>query len=352
MSHSENEFLKTKIGNPSSRESMSYSWVSREFLAGPPEYCNTRHVVGPLFPTKTLAELHAEANVQRESRRVPHVQIPATEYLVTMTKPEYFSEKPLFEKIYVRVVSHQEPPLHPKEIKLLHEDDNQAVAAVADGIKFGYLTLDDARFFRELEQYLNSQNSLEGSPGVPIKKIYIKRHENYYYDLSIEMESRTPNANEDSPEKYAWISEEFLAGPPGYCDSECVWGPLLPSKILAELHAKANVKRETDSYPHVRSGTNQYKIVTSKSNTKGPFMRRIYVRANRIKDHEELPMFPKEFEFLHEDDNVAVIGHGIKFGYLTPEDADFFRELEKYPIKEVYMKDYGHNYYDIGIEMD
>ncbi|OZJ01366.1 hypothetical protein BZG36_05774, partial [Bifiguratus adelaidae] len=58
-------------------------------------------------------------------------------------------------------------------------------------------------------------------------------------------------------------------------------------------------------------------------------------------------MFSKEFKFVHEDDNIAVLAHGIKFAYLTPEDADFFRELEKYPIKEVYVQHYENDYYDL-----
>jgi hypothetical protein len=104
----------------------------------------------------------------------------------------------MFENIYVRIVGlryHEKLPSFPKEIKFEHEDenqfDNQAVLAIADGIKVGYLTREDARFFRELEQYLNPTFHVVGSPserapGVELK-VYVKRRENSYYDLGIEM---------------------------------------------------------------------------------------------------------------------------------------------------------------------
>lgn len=177
---------------------MSYSWISGEFLAGPSGFCDVERVTGPFFPTETLAELHAKANVERESRRVAHVRTPTNQYTIR-TQPPGEGVK-LFEGIYVRVVGlryHERLPSFPKEIKFEHEDenqfDNQAVLAIADGIKVGYLTREDARFFRELEQYLNptSHTSCEGSPserapGVELK-VYVKRRENSYYDLGIEM---------------------------------------------------------------------------------------------------------------------------------------------------------------------
>ncbi|OZJ01430.1 hypothetical protein BZG36_05765, partial [Bifiguratus adelaidae] len=58
-------------------------------------------------------------------------------------------------------------------------------------------------------------------------------------------------------------------------------------------------------------------------------------------------MDTKDFKFVHEDNSIAVLAHGIKFGHLTPKDADFFRELEKYPIKEVYVQRYENDYYDL-----
>jgi hypothetical protein len=159
---------------------MSYSWISGEFLAGPAGFCDVERVTGPFFPSETLAELHAKANVERESRRVAHVRTPTNQYTIT----EGSTEVKLFENIYVRIVGlryHEKLPSFPKEIKFEHEDenqfDNQAVLAIADGIKVGYLTREDARFFRELE-----------STGIPIKEVYVKRRENSYYDLGIEMD--------------------------------------------------------------------------------------------------------------------------------------------------------------------
>lgn len=178
---------------------MSYSWISGEFLAGPPGFCDTERVTGPFFPTETLADLHGKANVERESRRVSHVRTPTNQYTIRtqpLSKVEGSEGVRLFEGIYVRVVGlkyHERLPSSPKEIKFEHEDenpfDNQAVAAIADGIKVGYLTPEDARFFRELEQ-----TTSEGSrDGFPIKEIYIKRRENNYYDLGIEMETNSLN---------------------------------------------------------------------------------------------------------------------------------------------------------------
>ena len=46
---------------------MIYSWISAEFLAGQPGHCEVDRVTGPLFPTETLADLHAKANVSERA---------------------------------------------------------------------------------------------------------------------------------------------------------------------------------------------------------------------------------------------------------------------------------------------
>jgi HIRAN domain-containing protein len=155
---------------------MIYSWISAEFLAGPPGYCEGERVTGPFFPTETLADLHAKANVERESRSVSHVRTPTSSYTIST----YEDDRALFQHIYVRVVGlkyHDSPPSFAKDIRLAEEDDNpyddQAIAAYADDVKFGYLTRQDARFFRALKDY-------------PIKEIYIKRRRDTYYELGLE----------------------------------------------------------------------------------------------------------------------------------------------------------------------
>ena len=65
-----------------------------------------------------------------------------------------------------------------KDIRLAEEDENpyddQAIAAYADDVKFGYLTRQEiCRFFRALKDY-------------PIKEIYIKCRRDTYYELALE----------------------------------------------------------------------------------------------------------------------------------------------------------------------
>lgn len=154
---------------------MIYSWISAEFLAGPPGYCETETVAGPCFPTEQLADLHAKANVERESRSVSDVRTPTSSYTIKT----FEDAKPMFQHIYVRVVGlkyHDKPPPFAKNIRLVEEDenpyDNQAVAAYANDVKIGYLTRQDARFYRALLAY-------------PMKEIYIKLYRDTYYDLGL-----------------------------------------------------------------------------------------------------------------------------------------------------------------------
>lgn len=153
---------------------MIYSWISAEFLTGPPGYCEAETVVGPCFPTEQLADLHAKANVERESRSVSDVRTPTSKYTIRM----FEDAKPMFQHIYVRVVGlkyHDKAPPFAKDIQLVAENENphddQAVAAYADNVKFGYLTREDARFYRALQN---------------VKEVHIKRRRDTYYDLGLE----------------------------------------------------------------------------------------------------------------------------------------------------------------------
>ena len=86
----------------------------------------------------------------------------------TITKHE--NERALFQNIYVRVVGGGKPRI--KNIRLVEE--NHAIAAYADDVKFGYLIRQDAQFFRALKNY-------------PIKDIYIKHYTHRYCDLGLEL---------------------------------------------------------------------------------------------------------------------------------------------------------------------
>lgn len=61
---------------------------------------------------------------------------------------------------------------------------------------------------------------------------------------------------------YRWVSEDFLAGPPGFCDSERVEGPWFKSKEQAIKHAELNVYKKSSEYSYCRTPTNKYHIVT------------------------------------------------------------------------------------------
>jgi hypothetical protein len=152
---------------------MIYSWVSAEFLTNSPGYCEAETIMGPCFPTEQLADLHAKANVKRESRSVSGVRTPTSKYTIRT----FEDVKPMFQHIYVRVVGlkyHDKPPPS-EDIRFVAENENpyddQAVAAYVDNVKFGYLTREDARFYRVLQN---------------IKEMYIKRRCDMYYDIGLE----------------------------------------------------------------------------------------------------------------------------------------------------------------------
>lgn len=143
---------------------------------------------------------------------------------------------------------------------------------------------------------------------------------------------------------YSWISDKFLAGPPGHCGSERVTGPYFPTEILADLHAKANVLRKSSRISHVIKVTSSYTI-TKHENERALFQN-IYVRVvgggkPRIKN----------IRLVEENHAIAAYADDVKFGYLIRQDAQFFRALKDYPIKDIYIKHRTHTYCDLGLEL-
>jgi hypothetical protein len=133
---------------------------------------------------------------------------------------------------------------------------------------------------------------------------------------------------------YSWRSDPFLAGPPGYCDTEYVMGPYFPTEELADLHAKANVLRVSSNVRDVRTPTSSYTIVKLDRDDL-PMFKRIYVQTI-------LPVSGS----VSINDYANVYENSIKTTTLTSLDTDFYMKLKEYPIKGYYI--YDHDY--IGIE--
>jgi hypothetical protein len=127
---------------------------------------------------------------------------------------------------------------------------------------------------------------------------------------------------------YSWRSDPFLAGPPGYCDTEYVTGPYFPTEELADLHAKANVLRESSNVRDVRTPTSSYTIVKL--------------------DRDDLPLFKNicvettstllVLGDVTIDDQANVYIESEKVSTLEPLDADFYMKLKEYPIKGYFIK--------------
>lgn len=154
-----------------------YSWISAEFLAGPPGYCLPERECGPNFATEEQAITHAKANVARETASVSDVRTPTSDYAIT--KHDLDKER-LFKDVYVRVVGmrYHQHVTNFENVKLVEENDNpyddQAIAAYAGDTQFGYLTREDARFYRSI---MNE----------PIKEMYVIRHRTNHIDIAIKI---------------------------------------------------------------------------------------------------------------------------------------------------------------------
>jgi hypothetical protein len=123
---------------------------------------------------------------------------------------------------------------------------------------------------------------------------------------------------------YSWQSQPFLVGPPGYCDTEYVVGPNFPTEELAELHAKANVLRETSNVHDVRTPTSSYDIIKPCG---GDLFKNVYVQTTS-------PVVGS----VTIDDHANVYNNSIKIATLTPKDKDFYMKLKEYPIKGYFIK--------------
>jgi hypothetical protein len=151
-----------------------HSWISDEFLSGPPGYCESERVRGPFLATEEQARKHAKANIGRMVGSVSDVRTPISNYTLT----EHDDDDRLFKNIYVRVVGmrYHGNVSNIDNVRLVEENDNpyddQAVAAYAGDVQFGYLTRDDARFYRALP---------------PVKNMRLRKRGVNHIDISLEL---------------------------------------------------------------------------------------------------------------------------------------------------------------------
>jgi hypothetical protein len=112
---------------------MNYSWKTPPLSSG---FC----VIGPDFPTRKLADLHAKASVEKYTKK------KASEYTITAAHANQ-----LFQFITYRIFITDTDA--PSEGDIALSIENQQVYAYIDNTKAGFLNAAESAFYMEMNQY-------------------------------------------------------------------------------------------------------------------------------------------------------------------------------------------------------